>query len=190
MLFRSADEIAMICAKIPHEDLAIQWDCSTEVQEAYGAGPGIAKETAIPSAAAQFAALCPAIPERVALGYHLCFGTLGGWPRFAPDDLSACVDLANAVIAASGRRVDWMHIPALDTLDEAFYAPLAGLKPQGAKIYLGLIHHMETFEQRLKIARKFLPDFGIAAYCGLGRTPPAGLGAALDEHRQAAALAD
>ena len=181
-----AAEIATICAKIPHEDLAIQWDCSTEVQDVYGAA-GLPLEGAVERNVAQMRILSPQIPQGVALGYHLCFGTLGGWPRFAPDDLSATVDLANGMIEASGRRVDWMHIPALDRTDDAFYAPLARLQPRGAKIYLGVIHHMETFEKRLAIARKFLPQFGLAAYCGLGRTPVAGLGAILEEHTTAVA---
>ena len=33
-------EIAKIVEKIPSKDLAIQWDCSTEVQDAYGSIPG------------------------------------------------------------------------------------------------------------------------------------------------------
>ena len=183
-----AAEVATICANIPHEDLAIQWDCSTEVQDVYGAA-GWPREGGVERNTGQMKILSPGIPEGVALGYHLCFGTLGGWPRFAPDDLSATVELANGIIEASGRRVDWMHLPALDHLDDAFYAPLAKLKPHGAKVYLGIIHHMETFEQRLKLARKYLPEFGIAAYCGLGRTPPSGLGEILEEHKRAAKLA-
>jgi hypothetical protein len=184
-----ADEIATICARIPHEDLAIQWDCSTEVQDAYGAVAGLPKEGAVERNIAQMRVLSPSIPETVGLGYHLCFGTLGGWPRFAPTDLSATVDLANGMIEASGRRVDWMHIPALDSLDDAFYSPLAHLRPRGAKIYLGMVHHMDSFEKRLAIARGFLPEFGLAAYCGLGRTPPSGLPEILAEHERAAQIA-
>ena len=96
-----------------NDDLAIQWDCSTEVQDAYGAVPGYSAEGAIERNIAQFRKLSPHIPADVALGYHFCFGTLGGWPRFAPADLSATVELANAFIEASGRRVDWIHIPVL-----------------------------------------------------------------------------
>jgi hypothetical protein len=184
-----AAEVAMICAKIPHEDLAIQWDCSTEVQDVYGAAPPFTIDGALERNIGQMRILSPKIPEGVALGYHLCFGTLGGWPRFAPGDLSQTVELANGMIEASGRRVDWMHIPALDNLDDAFYAPLAKLKPRGAKIYLGMVHHMDTFEKRLAIARKYLPEFGLAAYCGLGRTPPSGLGDILREHEEAVRIA-
>ncbi len=84
------------------------------------------------SATSPRSAICrPHIPADVALGYHFCFGTLGGWPRFQPDDLGQAVKLANAFVAASGRRVDWIHIPVLDRSDDAFFAPLKDLDPQG-----------------------------------------------------------
>ena len=184
-----AAEIAKIVEKIPNDDLAIQWDCATEVQDAYGAIPGFAKETALERSIGQIKAISPTIPQKVALGYHLCFGTLGGWPRFAPSDLSGAVELGNALIDASGRRVDWIHIPVLDTADDAFFAPLTSLKPKGAKVYLGMIHHMETLPLRIAAARKVLSDFGLAAYCGFGRVPPSDLPAVLDEHRKALTIA-
>jgi hypothetical protein len=185
-----AAEVSMIAQKIPNEDLAIQWDCSTEVQDVYGAVPGLPKEGAIERNVEQFRRLSPLVPERALLGYHLCFGTLGGWPRFAPPDLSATVELANAVIEASSRRVDWIHIPVLDGVGDAFFAPLRNLKPRGARVYLGVIHHMDGFKERIELARKYLPDFGVAAYCGFGRIPPDQMPAVLKEHVQAVKLAD
>ena len=116
------------------------------------------------------------------LGYHFCFGTLGGWPRFAPADLSATVELANATIEASGRRVDWIHIPILDDADDVVLRAAEGLRPRGARVYLGVIHHMDGFEERIAAARKLLPDFGLAAYCGFGRIPPGDMPAVLNEH--------
>ena len=184
-----AAEIAKIVEKIPNEDLAIQWDCATEVQDAYGAIPGFSKETAIERNTSQIKAISPNIPEKVALGYHLCFGTLGGWPRFSPDDLSGAVAMGNAFIEASGRRVDWIHIPILDKTDAEFFAPLNDLKPKGARVYLGMIHHMETLPARIAVARKFLPEFGLAAYCGFGRVPQSEMPVVLDEHLKAMATA-
>ena len=113
-----AAEVDTIVKHIPNNDLAIQWDCSTEVQDVYGAVPGYSIDGAVERNIAQFRTLSPRIPESVELGYHLCFGTLGGWPRFAPADLSATVDLANGIIEASGRRVDWIHIPVLPDVSE------------------------------------------------------------------------
>jgi hypothetical protein len=182
-------ELETIVSKIPPAELAIQWDCATEVQDSYGAIPGFARETAIERNTEQFRILCPAIPDEAEVGFHFCFGTLGGWPRFAPDDLSGAVELANAVIVASGRRVDWIHLPVLDRSDDSFFAPLAGLEPQGARVYLGLIHHMEGYTERLEAARKVLPEFGVAAYCGFGRLPPSEMPVVLDEHLKAAEMA-
>ena len=127
-----------------------------------------------------------ALPAIVLLSVGgLCFGTLGGWPRFSPDNLGQTVALANATIAATGRRVDWIHLPLLDRDDDAFFAPLAGLAPRGPRVYLGAIHNMDGFKKRVAAARKFLPEFGVGAYCGLGRTPPSEVPRILAEHVQA-----
>lgn len=171
-------ELLTIVEKIPAKELAIQWDCATEVQDAYGPN-GIARNVG------QIERLSPLIPSDAQLGFHFCFGTLGGWPRFAPDDLGETVSLANAFIEASGRRVDWIHIPLLDRTDDAFFAPLAKLEPQGARVFLGAIHNMERFGARVATARKFLPEFGVAAFCGFGRMPPADMPRVLDEHLRA-----
>jgi hypothetical protein len=117
-------------------------------------------------------ALSPAIPEEVALGYHFCFGTLGGWPRFVPDDLGQAVALANAFVAASGRRVDWIHLPVLDRSDDAFFAPLAGSRRRAR------VSAPSTTWARSRSAsrwRENLPQFGLGAYCGFGPLPPSEL---------------
>jgi catechol 2,3-dioxygenase-like lactoylglutathione lyase family enzyme len=182
-------EIATIVEKIPAKELAIQWDCSTEVQDSYGSIPGFPIEGAVERNLTQVRNLAPHLPSEVALGYHFCFGTLGGWPRFQPNDLGQVVKLANGVIAASGRRVDWIHIPVLDRSDDAFYAPLTELKPQGARVYLGVIHNMARFEARIATARKFLSDFGLGAYCGFGRMPASELPKVLADHLDAVEIA-
>ena len=182
-------EVETILDRIPGEDLVIQWDCATELQDAYGGIEGLDPDTMIERNVAQFRRLCPVIPEGVWLGFHLCFGTLGGWPRFAPDDLSGAVIMANAIIEHAGRRVDWIHLPVLDTLEDAFFEPLEGLKTNGAKVYLGMIHNMASFPERLTVARKYLADFGLGGYCGFGREPLAVLPRILSDHLKAAELA-
>lgn len=178
-------EVETIVEKIPSRDLAIQWDCASELQDAYGAIREFPAEGMIERNVSQVRHIAPHIPEDVLLGYHLCFGTLGGWPRFAPDDLGGAVKMANALVEATGRRVDWLHIPVLDRSDEAFFAPLAGLEPRGARVYLGLVHNMDRFDERIAAARKYLPAFGVAAYCGFGRVPSAELPQVLEEHVKA-----
>jgi hypothetical protein len=179
-------EVANIVAHIPAKDLAIQWDLAHEITDVYGNMPPYPKEGAIERNIGQVKALSPHIPESVALGYHFCFGTLGGWPRFTPPDLGEAVKFANAVVEASGRRVDYIHIPLLDKIDDAFVAPLKDLKPKGARVYIGAIHNMERYEERVAKVRKVLPDFGVGAYCGLGRMDNSEMRRVLDEHVRAA----
>ena len=57
-------EIATIVEQDPDKDLAIQWDCSTEVQDAYGAHPGFPLEGAIERNLTQFAHSAPPSPGR------------------------------------------------------------------------------------------------------------------------------
>jgi hypothetical protein len=184
-----AAEVAAILARIPNEDLAIQWDCAWEVSAVHGIAKDNPAEAEIETHVAPIGRLSENIPDVVQLGFHFCFGTFGGWPAFAPDDLGRTVELVNAAVARTGRRVDWVHIPTLDTLNEAFYAPLANLEAKGARIYLGAIHNMATLQARLEIARKFVADFGLAAYCGFGRTPPAELPRILHDHLAALRIA-
>jgi hypothetical protein len=183
-----AAEIEVILKRIPHRDLAIQWDCAWEVQAVSGAAP-TPQEAAIATHVAPIARLSRLLPGAVHLGFHLCFGTFGGWPAFAPRTLGPAVDFANAAVVAAGRRVDWVHIPVLDTVDEAFYAPLERLDDRGADIYLGAIHSMATLKSRLDVARKFRPRFGLAAYCGFGRTPPNQVPQILEDHLAALEIA-
>jgi hypothetical protein len=181
-------EVATIVSKIPRHDLAIQWDLAREITEINGGVAGVLEQAAFERNLEQVGQLSPHIPEEVELGYHFCFGTMGGWPRFAPKDLGRTVDFANAVTEASGRRVDWIHIPLLDTFEDPFVAPLARLRPKSARVYLGAIHNMERFADRVAKAKKYLADFGVGAYCGLGRMPGSEVPKALSDHIRAADL--
>ena len=180
-----AAEITAFLANVPNEDLAIQWDCAWEVSAVYGTAKDIPAESEIATHTAPIGRLSENIPDVVKLGFHFCFGTFGGWPAFAPDDLGRAVALVNGAVDSTGRRVDWVHIPTLDRADEAFYAPLAGLEAGGARVYLGAIHNMKTLKERVEVASRFLPDFGLAAYCGFGRTPPAAVPQILLDHLEA-----
>ena len=187
---QSRRNLTPFSSRIPHQDLALQWDCAWEINAAYNPPADCPGEGDLATHVAPVRRLSKKLPPEVALGFHFCFGTFGGWPRFAPDDLGRAVDLVNAAVASTGRRVDWVHIPALDRSDEEFYAPLARLAPGDARIYLGLIHSMASFKQRLAAARRFLPAFGLAAYCGFGRIPPEELPQILEDHLTALKLAD
>jgi hypothetical protein len=180
-----AAEIAVIVRRIPAKDLAIQWDLAGELLSVYGQPGNPPSESLIETHVAPVKRLSALLPNDVALGFHFCFGTFGGWPAFAPADLGRAVELINASVAAAGRRTDWIHIPTLDRTDDTFYAPLARLQGGNARIYLGMIHSMPSFRERLAVVRKFVADFGLGAYCGFGRTPPEKLAQVLDDHIKA-----
>ena len=126
-----AAELDVIVKHIPAKDLAVQWDMAWEIQAVSGAAQ-TPDEAKVETHTAPVARLSKHLPDGVALGFHFCFGTFGGWPAFAPETLGPTVDLANASIEAARRRVDWVHIPVLDTTEHKFYAPLIELEPRAA----------------------------------------------------------
>ena len=79
-----AAEVDTIVKHIPNSDLAIQWDCSTEVQDAYGAVQCSSADGAIEPTTAQFPVLPPRIPDTVDLSYPLCFPTPASSPPLPP----------------------------------------------------------------------------------------------------------
>jgi hypothetical protein len=169
-------EVRKMIEKIPPSDLAIQWDLAVENRylETTLARDGLAAaEKEALRLMAPSREISPHIPREVPLGYHTCFGTLNGWPSRQPKDLTGSVLLVNAAVASSDRPVDFVHIPTLGSSGDEFFKPLANLRIGGARVYLGLIHHLNGFQVREQIqtARKYLPGFGIAAPCGFGRAP-------------------
>jgi hypothetical protein len=170
-------EVGKMIELIPPEDLAIQWDLAVEnryveaVLERDGIGAAKREAERLVAPARE---ISPRIPEAAALGYHSCFGTLDGWPSRQPRDLTGSVILLNAAVAASGRRVDFLHLPTLGSAEDAFFAPLQDLRADDARVYLGAIHHMHAADglrRQLRAARKFLRQFGVSAPCGFGRVP-------------------
>jgi hypothetical protein len=173
-------EVTTIFEHIPHEDLAIQWDCAIEdnlieraLTEEGGLTPKVEKMAAELFAPARD--VSAHIPRAVTLGFHACYGTAEGWPVREPQDLTGCVVLLNAGVAAAGRPVDFLHMPTVaSTGDAAYTAPLARLETGGARVYMGVIHAMhdrDGMRRQMEAIKAHIPDFGIAAPCGFGRGP-------------------
>jgi hypothetical protein len=181
-------EIDKIIEKIPPDDLAIQWDCCIEIMDFENAFPWLPKTGKLERNLAPIARLSPHIPPQVMLGYHLCYGTLGGWPMVQPKDLSAAVQFANELVVRASRRVDFVHIPILSGAGEEYFAPLQGLSVGGARVYLGGFHgldDMADFRNRLLALKKYVPEFGLAAPCGFGRLKPEEVPGLLQDHLKA-----
>ena len=109
-----------------------------------------------------------------------------------PQDLGLSVRMANAAVAESGRRVDWVHMPVpRDRSDDAYFMPLQDLSVGDTQVFIGLVHHTDGLEgtrKRLTTAQKYLKNFGVATECGFGRREPDTLPELLRIHREAAAL--
>jgi hypothetical protein len=117
------------------------------------------------------APLSDGLPGEVVFGYHFCLGTFPSFPTVPVDDLGWVVRIANAVVAATPRRVDFVHLPGMADSGRGYFAPLADLDVAGARVFLGLEQRdgAQAILERGRAAREFLPDFGISHYCGYGR---------------------
>ena len=182
-------EVTELCRQIPSQDLAIQWDVCVEILEIAANAPFLPGDPWV-RAATQFERIGQAIPVPVMLGYHLCYGDLGHRHLVEPENLAISVRMANLAISRSKRRVDWVHMPVpIGRRDDAYFAPLKDLQSGDTRIFLGLIHLHDGIEgslARAKTARRYLPRFGVATECGLGRRPPETLTELLTMHREVA----
>jgi len=173
-------EVATICQHIPASELAIQWDCAIEdtvIEGALAKAGGVVTDAVDHIAGQLFmpaAEVNADLPSEALLGYHACYGTATGWPVREPQDLTGVVLLLNHAVKASGRRVDFVHMPTVKAGGPEYFAPLAHLDTQGARVYMGLIHALHDaggMRQQMEWISAHIKDFGIAAPCGFGRGP-------------------
>jgi len=172
-LFREVDEI---CEAIPHRDLAIQWDVSTEMGQWEGVRHAYFSDVRT-GVIERLALHCARIPGDVELGVHLCYGSYGGRHWKEPESTANMVEVHNRLIEKLDRPIDYIHMPVpADRGDDAYFKPLSGLElhPR-TKLFLGLVHDSDGVEgtrRRIAVASKYAKEFGIAAECGFGRRPP------------------
>lgn len=172
-------DVTSMCATIPHEELAIQWDMPGEIgiMEGYFAS-WFGTDTMM--IAAQTRRLSDAAPNAVELGFHLCYGdppTANGehGKHFVePRDTTILVALANLIAANVVRPLNWIHLPVPIARDDAaYFEPLAQLVLDNrTEIFLGLIHEQDGVEgamRRAEAAKPFCGAFGIGTECGMGR---------------------
>ncbi len=177
-----------ILAGIPAQHLAIQWDVCQEVliyEDFFAERPADYRQ----QIAAELGRLGNTVPQSVAMGYHLCYGSPADEHLVMPKDMAILVEIANGIIDAVTRRLDFLHMPVpKDRTDNAYFRPLAGLKLAAeTALQLGLIHHDDRAgdQARIEAARKVAPTFGVAAECGWGRTETQRVPSLLASHRQA-----
>ncbi|WP_433275047.1 hypothetical protein ACQPZA_27320 [Pseudonocardia xinjiangensis] len=185
-------ELATITAGVPHGELAIQWDAPHEIGIWEDHLPPFFKGDPRKETVARLARLAAAVPDKVELGFHLCYGDAQHRHFMQPKDSGIAVALANAISEAVVRPIDWLHLPVpRDRTDDAYFAPLTELRlhPE-TELYLGLVHLTDGVagtRKRIRAASRYRVAFGVATECGFGRRPPGDIPALLRIHRDVAA---
>jgi hypothetical protein len=174
---RMLEELDAICAAIPHDRLALQWDVAVEFGILEGAFPNyLGAEQREATLIDWLVTLGDQVPSDVELGYHLCYGDAGHKHFKEPDDTTLLVRVANALSERVQRSIEWIHLPVPRGRDDvAYYAPLKNLKLRpGTELYLGLVHLTDGEEgtrRRIAAAQSAVSEFGVATECGFGRRP-------------------
>jgi len=182
VLFKAWDEAIQedyrrMLQVIPPEELCIQIDYCTELMHIGGVMaqrcrwlPDLPVETLLKAYTAPEYILphLEGLPDAVTVGFHICCGTYPKYPTLPLSDIGLPVDVANAIQSATNGRVDYFHLPAMEDSGESYFSPLSRLDVGKAKTYIGLECNdgLEAMQRRMQAARKFLPDFGVAHYCG------------------------
>ena len=184
-LFR---ELKEILSAIPNDDLAIQWDVSTEMGQWEGVRPAHFAEVKA-GVIERLALHCSQVPREAQLGVHLCYGSYGGRHWKEPESTANMVEVHNQLIGRLSRPINYIHMPVpADRKDDAYFAPLLDLKlVPSTKLFLGLVHDTDGAagtRKRIAVAERFVSNFGIAAECGFGRRPPETIPGLLRVHSQ------
>jgi hypothetical protein len=170
------DEVREMADTIPSPDLAIQWDVSTEMAQWEGVRHAYFDDVK-KGVIDRLTIHCDAVPRKVELGIHLCYGDYGHRHWKEPATTANMVAVYNALSEQVARPIDWLHMPVPRSRDDdAYYEPLRNLRlrPE-TNLYLGLVHLSDGVEgsrRRMSTAAKFVSDFGAATECGFGRRPP------------------
>jgi hypothetical protein len=173
---RMLEELREIVDAIPHHRLSIQWDTAVEFALLEGVFPAWFADVR-DQIVERLLRLGNAVPPDVELGYHLCYGDAGHRHFVEPSDTSNLVDVAMAVARGLERPLAWIHMPVPRSRDDPeYFRPLRDLHlADTTELYLGLVHRTDGFNgarRRAAAAAEFVPNFGVATECGMGRRPP------------------
>jgi hypothetical protein len=173
-------ELDAICADIPHDQLAVQYDVASAVfarlERNEASSYGQTKEQMQDAFSRILIDFGNRVPPDVDLLFHLCYGDSGHKHVVEPTDMADMVEFSNRISAGIHRRIDLIHMPVpRDRDDAAYFEPLRGLRLRhGTEICLGLVHYTDGVAgtgRRMERARAVLPDFLIGTECGFGRRP-------------------
>jgi hypothetical protein len=167
-------EVERICRAIPHRDLCLQWDFCHEmiILDGQPQSQFPTLKASQDDIMARMARLAAAVPTDVELGVHLCYGDFAAKHFAEPKDMGRMVCVANAMVSAVKRPINYLHMPVpIGRSDDAYFAPMQDRQFKG-ELYLGVVHAADGVEgtkKRMATAAKYAAEFGIACECGIAR---------------------
>jgi hypothetical protein len=180
-------EVGRIAAALPHERLALQWDVLQEVliwENYFPDRPDDYRS----QIAAVLGKIGDAVPQRIELGYHLCYGSPKDEHLVRPRDTGIVVEIMREALGHVRRPIQFFHIPVpKDRLDADFYRPLSTISlPRDTELHVGLVHVDDHGgnRSRLELASQFTRVAGVASECGWGRGDPSRVGPLLETLRK------
>ena len=188
-------EIDKIAARLPHDEIAIQFDVASAVfarlERNDVSSYGRSKDETQQTFARILIDLANHVPGDVELLFHFCYGDSNHKHVVEPIDMVDMVDVANRLAADIKRPINLIHMPVpRDRTDDAYFAPLARLrlKPE-TELSLGLVHFTDGASgtrKRMATAERHAKGFSIATECGFGRRNPATIPDLLRIHAEVA----
>lgn len=188
-------EIDKIAARLPHDQISIQFDVASAVfarlqrnePNAYGKN----RDEMLASFSKILTDLANHVPADIELMFHFCYGDSNHKHVIEPTDMGDMVDVANRLSADIKRPIQLIHMPVpRDRTDDAYFAPLTKLKLKpGTELSLGLVHYTDSVagtRKRLATAERYVQAFSIATECGFGRRDPATIPELLRIHAEIA----
>jgi len=189
-------EIDKIAARLPHDQIAIQFDVASAVfarlERNDASSYGKTKAETQATFARILIDLANHVPDDIELLFHFCYGDSNHRHVVEPTDMADMVEMANRLTENVRRPIQLIHMPVpRDRTDDQYFAPLKNLrvKPE-TELCLGLVHHTDGVagtRQRLAAAEKVVQDFSIATECGFGRRKPETIPELLRIHAEVAA---
>jgi hypothetical protein len=189
-------EIDKIAARLPHGEIAIQFDVASAVfarlERSDVSSYGKTKSETQASFARILIDLANHVPDDIELLFHFCYGDSNHRHVVEPTDMADMVAMANRLADGIKRPIELIHMPVpRNRADDAYFAPLKDLRLKpGTELSLGLVHHTDGISgtrNRLAAAEKVVKNFSIGTECGFGRRKPETIPELLRIHAEVAA---
>ncbi len=188
------EEVRVIQAEIPGDELAVQWDVAVEVGVLEGVFTAAGDLGTFDRIVEELVACLEVVRPPAERGLHLCYGDYKHRHFKPPTDLGLLVSITNAV--AERTTLDFVHMPVdrENGTSSSYFAPLAGLRADDAELALGVIDYendSDRIDALVAAADSAGRPYAVATECGMARLGERGetvtLADLLEQHARVAA---